>query len=292
MPTVARLRYEQHPFSFANVPSSVGNNAAVFIIRAHDGKSRLSKRPPALTLGFTRRLIEHLDGDKTTKIPCYLDGPYGMAHSYTHHDSVLLISGGTGITHVLSIFLSIIEAHRSGQSAVRSLRLVWNVRHLADVNLITPLLNEALSTPVEGLNIRIDIHLTRSRASDEPDMVRGLTEALAHYPLDSHLHHNSDLTDPRTPGEPCSPVLLSEKAGQSTNGSSSSTSSNDHSANASQEKLDVVNEKKGLEMNTLPKIQSTVANLIVFKAGRAALVQIMEEEVAKASTTMGVSGEP
>jgi hypothetical protein len=38
MPTVALLRYEQHPFSFANVPTSDGKNEAVFVIRAHNGQ--------------------------------------------------------------------------------------------------------------------------------------------------------------------------------------------------------------------------------------------------------------
>ena len=291
MPTVARLRYEQHPFSFANVPSTEGSNAAVFIIRAHDGecRNRLYVLHP-LIAGFTRRLIDHLDGAKTTSIPCYLDGPYGVAHSYTHHDSVLLIAGGTGITHVLSIFLSVIEAHRHGDSAVKSLRLVWNVRHLADVNLIAHLLNDALSSPVVGIDIKIEIHLTRSRVSDEPDNMPGLTETLTNYQHDVHPHHGSDVTDPQTPGEPSVPILLTEKSGLPTGASSSSNSSDGHSANASREKLDVVNEKRDLRMNALPKIDPTVATLIVFKAGRSALVQVMEEEITKTSTTMGISG--
>ena len=243
-----------------------------------------------LMLGFTRRLVDHLDGETTTTIPCYIDGPYGVSQSYAHHDSVLLISGGTGITHVLSIFLSIIEAHRLGRSAVSSLRLVWNLRHLSDVNLIAPLLNDALSTPVEGLRIQIDVHLTRSRVSDEPDMMRGLSESLANYPHDSYLHHSTDQTDPQTPGEPSFPVLFSEKAVIPSTTSSSSNSSNDHSTNASREKLDSTDEKKALKLDTLPKLRSSVASLMVFKAGRAALVQVMEEEVAKTSTSMGVSG--
>lgn len=49
-----------------------------------------------LTIGFTKRLIAHLDGETSTSIPCYLDGPYGISHSYTHHDSVMLIAGTSG----------------------------------------------------------------------------------------------------------------------------------------------------------------------------------------------------
>ena len=41
MPSVALLRYEQHPFSFANIPNKDGKSDAVFVVRGHKGKSSL-----------------------------------------------------------------------------------------------------------------------------------------------------------------------------------------------------------------------------------------------------------
>jgi hypothetical protein len=43
--------------------------------------------------GFTRKLVEHVKEERTTSIQCYLDGPYGIAESYSHHDCVVLIAG-------------------------------------------------------------------------------------------------------------------------------------------------------------------------------------------------------
>jgi hypothetical protein len=47
MPTIASLRYEQHPFSFANVPTSGEQATAVFVIRGHDGKPPTNSRDRA-----------------------------------------------------------------------------------------------------------------------------------------------------------------------------------------------------------------------------------------------------
>lgn len=200
-------------------------------------------------------------------------------------DRLALTPGGTGITHVLSIFLAIIQAHTNGKSAVRSLRLVWNIRHLADVNWIAPLLNSALATSLpEGLSVKIDVHLTRSHVSDEPDMMRGITELLAD-------HHNSTTAgDTNAPSAtPATPAESNEKQAEGSQGSSAGNSTLG-SANASREKLEEDNEKKS-RFADFPKISGEVARVMSFKSGRAGLKGIMRDEVAKASTSMGVSGE-
>lgn len=147
------------------------------------------------------------------------------------------------------------------------------------------MLNSALSSSLPaGLDVKIDIHLTRSHVSDEPDMMRGVTEILAD-------HRNSTtmgLTNPSntTPG---TPAELNEKRAPDSEGSSAGNSTLG-SANASREKLEEDNEKKS-RFADFPKISGEVAKVTSFRAGRAGVAGIMREEVAKASTSMGVSGE-
>lgn len=153
MPQVAGLRYEQHPFTMANVPDGTGN--AVFLLRAQNG--------------FTRRLVNKLADDVSTSINTYVEGPYGISHDMNHYDSVLLVAGGTGVTFALSHLLSIIKAGREGKTAVSHVRLVWNVREARHARWIVPLLNDAIGAGVGGVSVSVDFYITRSEASGEPE---------------------------------------------------------------------------------------------------------------------------
>ena len=145
------------------------------------------------------------------------------------------------------------------------------------------MLNSALSSSLpDGLDVKIDVHLTRSHVSDEPDMMRGVTELLAD-------HRNSvTITNPSTT-TPGTPAEFKEKRAPGSEGSSAGNSTLG-SANASREKLEEDNEKKS-RFADFPKISGEVAKVTSFRAGRAGVAGIMREEVAKASTSMGVSGE-
>jgi len=152
MPEVATLRYEQHPFTLASCPDDTGN--AVCIVRAQTG--------------FTRRIVESISAGTAT-FRTYVEGPYGMSPDMNHYDSVVLIAGGTGITFALSHFLQIVKNVRAGKSAVKSLRLVWNIRQAENVSWIAPLVNAALSTAIPGLSVRLDAYVTRSAVGGGSD---------------------------------------------------------------------------------------------------------------------------
>lgn len=162
IPSVATLRYEQHPFTLASTPDDSGN--AVCIIRAHRG--------------FTRRLAEVAE----TTVRTHIEGPYGLAQNLNHFDSVLLVAGGTGITFALSHFLSILKDAREDSTAVQRLHLVWNVRHHTDITWIAPLLNNAFELGLGGTSVTIDVHVTRSAAAASPNAVQlsALDEKDAH----------------------------------------------------------------------------------------------------------------
>lgn len=169
MPGVARLRYEQHPFTVANIPNEDGE--AIFLIRAQTG--------------FTRRLVDRLQSTKE-ELNCYLEGPYGTPHDLNHYGGLLLVAGGTGVTHVLAHLASVVKASREGNSACSLVRLAWNVREEEAAAWIAPILNSALAAGTGSVRVQVDIFVTRSHLADEPNA----EECLAPY----HPHPGNEDT--------------------------------------------------------------------------------------------------
>ncbi|GMK58647.1 hypothetical protein CspeluHIS016_0600890 [Cutaneotrichosporon spelunceum] len=174
MPGVARLRYEQHPFTMANVPDDSGE--AVFLVRAQTG--------------FTRRLVDRLASTKD-EINCYLDGPYGTPADLNHYGGVLLVAGGTGVTYGLAHLAAIVRASRNGNSACSSLRLAWNVRTEDAAEWIAPMLNTALAEGTESVHVCVDIFVTSSHLADEPNAIE--------CPELHHPHPGNEDTPAETP---------------------------------------------------------------------------------------------
>ncbi|KAL7419519.1 ferric-chelate reductase Frp1 [Cryptotrichosporon argae] len=164
MPSVATLRYEQHPFTMLNVPNEAGE--VVFIVRAHGG--------------FTKRLRDKLTSDVSHDLALYLDGPYGEPHSLAHHDAVVLVVGGTGITYGLSHFLALVQA--PADAGVRRVVLLWNVRHAAHAAWIAPCVNATLAKAKSHVDAEIRVHVTRSHVADEPSEPAGITGLAAVSP--------------------------------------------------------------------------------------------------------------
>jgi hypothetical protein len=154
IPSVSELPWEQHPFTFANIPTATpGPSPAVFLMRVHGG--------------FTHQLRNSLDST-ISQFPATVEGPYGEPVNVKHYDSLLCIAGGSGITLCLSHFLDALRQADQGR-APTSIRLAWNTRKLMHVRTVAPLLETALENLANpDLRIRIDIHVTRSHASDEP----------------------------------------------------------------------------------------------------------------------------
>ncbi|WWC88863.1 uncharacterized protein L201_003778 [Kwoniella dendrophila CBS 6074] len=153
-PSISGLPHESHPFSIANVPTDISNEA-YFLIRVHTG--------------FTKRLHAALTSDLTTNIPLYIEGPYGYPHSLDSYSTVLLVAGGTGVTFVCGHFLQILQNVKKGKSAVKKLHLVWHIRHAEDIEWIAPLLNQGIQDSLEeDIDVVIDIYVTKTHSSDEP----------------------------------------------------------------------------------------------------------------------------
>ncbi|WOO77784.1 60S ribosomal protein L22 1 [Vanrija pseudolonga] len=197
MPTITQSLHESHPFSFANVPDGRNDNA-VFIIKVHEGATKL--------------LRDSMSDIVETRIPVYIEGPYGAVHSLRHWDSVLLVAGGTGVTFCLSHLHDLVN-RQHGTEGPRRVRLVWHVRRRTDVLWVTPLLNKVASLASESkTEVRLDIFVTQSRHDSSsisiPVMVNGPAEGTGLLAeLKSGRHFGSSAVAPNHSG--LSPTLRS-----------------------------------------------------------------------------------
>jgi ferric-chelate reductase len=213
-----------------------------------------------LTPGITRRLLHHVDSD-SQQVRAYVEGPYGISQDLTCYDTVLLISGectpsalssppgGTGITYVLSYFLAVLAAAREGRAATRHIHLVWHVRHASHVSWVAPLLNEALSGVPLDMTVQVDVYLTKSSLGEDPS------------------------------AEPMAEMKSNAESPAGTSHSSLETPSS-----LEDEKKEVREGHVGGE-----GLSHTASTYVRWRAGRADLAEIVQEDVGAARGTMNVS---
>lgn len=112
---------QTHPFSIANIPSEFNNCTQLFVMRIHGG--------------VTKSLAAHLaDVGGSAKLRVCLEGPYGSERgaSASMFDNVLLVAGGSGITHCLSHLSDVVAKAKLPASRTTKITLVWSVQHLGE----------------------------------------------------------------------------------------------------------------------------------------------------------------
>lgn len=79
LPTISNLPFEAHPFTIASIPEDGKKSDVVFLIR---GRS-----------GFTHLLRRHASKDHGSRVPAFLDGPYGCPPDLTTYSTCILVAG-------------------------------------------------------------------------------------------------------------------------------------------------------------------------------------------------------
>jgi ferric-chelate reductase len=108
LPTISAMPWESHPFTIASIDGSKTTynlvDDLVFLVATRSGftgrlKSALLSQSQA-----------KLDEQPTLEIPVavVVDGPYGSFPIMEHHDTIVLIAGGSGIAHTLPVLQSLI----------------------------------------------------------------------------------------------------------------------------------------------------------------------------------------
>ena len=177
-PSVSPL--DNHPFTIASIPHRSGINSAIdldqnilrFLIRKHSG--------------FTRRLLHYIESHADIVPGAIVDGSYGglpraLENAY---DSVILVAGGGGITSSMPWLLHLSQMMKDQQHPVvtRHVRLVWVVKHQADLKWMMKELARVLAGGVMG-SLPLDFYVTRE-TTDIGDGESYLEVALP----DGHVH--------------------------------------------------------------------------------------------------------
>lgn len=116
---------QSHPFSICNIDN--GSNEIQFVLR--------------IKHGLTSTLAKHITSLCKAKnvgsapVTVSVEGPYGFAPPAHQFDSVLLVAGGSGITHVASVLASVCKKAEEGVAAATNVHLVWAIHHLGTFSL-------------------------------------------------------------------------------------------------------------------------------------------------------------
>ncbi|PPQ65217.1 hypothetical protein CVT26_000194 [Gymnopilus dilepis] len=150
LPTVSNLPFEAHPFTIASIPEDDGDSKerdVVFLIRGRGG--------------FTRRLREHAARDHGSRVPAFIDGPYGCPPDLRSYTTCILIAGGSGISYTLPLLLNLVRVSaQGGQSAVQRIVFIWAVRNADHIKWVSTVLQEALARATQPLVIEPRIYVT------------------------------------------------------------------------------------------------------------------------------------
>ncbi|TGZ76664.1 hypothetical protein EX30DRAFT_399121 [Ascodesmis nigricans] len=116
IPSISLL--DNHPFTVASYPERPEGevNDLVIVFKPHSG--------------FTRRVYDlaRIDPDRT--FTAYLDGPYGgLARKLESFETVVMISGGSGITPVIGHLSELAQKIRNKEAVTRDVRIIWTVKH-------------------------------------------------------------------------------------------------------------------------------------------------------------------
>ena len=153
---------QSHPATMASIPTS-HNNDLVFFLRSHKGftnrmmKSATVSLVPDTKEGATKR---------PAKYRAWIDGPYGGLHAdFAAFDTVVLISGSTGVTFTLAQFLDIAHRASSQKLPVRRVEFIWVIRNISWTSWIEDeLLSAFKDVKAAGIEVAIKIFVTCDEA--------------------------------------------------------------------------------------------------------------------------------
>lgn len=115
---------QSHPLSIFNIPSQdpTSPSGLELVFKVHDGITKSLAEQISATIASS--------GEETVELSVSIEGPYGKAPIVRDYGTILLIGGGSGITHVGSVLYDIIEKIKAGTCTATQVRLVWAVQRL------------------------------------------------------------------------------------------------------------------------------------------------------------------
>uniref|UniRef100_A0A060T4X6 ferric-chelate reductase (NADPH) n=1 Tax=Blastobotrys adeninivorans TaxID=409370 RepID=A0A060T4X6_BLAAD len=143
-----------HPFSLASIPEvdkESGYTKLRFVVRPYTG--------------FTRMLYKMASTKVDASYSVLLDGPYGgVDRDVTSFDTVVLCASGSGSTAVVP-FLSYLSKIPASSMRVKTIRLLWVIRHVEAFDWFKKEIDEAVErATAAGINVEARVHVTQTPA--------------------------------------------------------------------------------------------------------------------------------
>ncbi|GAA5949993.1 hypothetical protein JCM21900_001354 [Sporobolomyces salmonicolor] len=175
-PTHLGIAWQLHPFSIANVPiRSQPEQEMLFVMRVQEG----------MTARLAKRLSQRLGG--TDEIWLALEGPYGKSSYDTAlFSDVLLVAGGSGITHCMSVLTDAIEKAKFASGRARRIHLVWVLQSVEQSSwVVSHLFRTVKRADAAGIDLKLSFFVTRGALSPALSPTDRGTISPEHSPTDS-----------------------------------------------------------------------------------------------------------
>ncbi|KAJ6804536.1 ferric reduction oxidase 2-like [Iris pallida] len=148
VPSISSLQW--HPFTVSSSSNLEPEKLSVIIKK--EGK-------------WTQKLYQELINPSLENLNVSVEGPYGpVSVDYERHDTLVMVSGGSGIAPFISIIRDIIHRSTTG-SATPKIVLVSMFKTSADLTMLDLLLPlSGKVSDLSGLKLRIEAYVTREKA--------------------------------------------------------------------------------------------------------------------------------
>ncbi|XP_021801721.1 ferric reduction oxidase 8, mitochondrial isoform X1 [Prunus avium] len=152
-------KYEWHSFSITS-SSRVDENTMSIMIKTEGSWTS--------SLSHMIQTRPESDGDQTKYIPIAVEGPYGpVSMDFLRYDSLLLVSGGIGITPFLSIIQELASSQNSGiNKFLPRMQLIYVVKKSQDICLLNSISPLIFGQPAEKCLLRVKVFVTQEEQSD------------------------------------------------------------------------------------------------------------------------------
>ncbi|KMT16198.1 hypothetical protein BVRB_3g053570 [Beta vulgaris subsp. vulgaris] len=164
------VRYNVASNLFVSVPKISTLQWHPFTVSSNDNMD-----PDKLSIVFktggswTTKLYKELSSSSLDRLEVSVEGPYGPAStSFIKHETMVLISGGSGITPYISIIREIIHESNTQKGQVPKVLLICAFKHAADLTMLDLLL-PAESTVADLSNIQLEIQAYVTREDHAPE---------------------------------------------------------------------------------------------------------------------------
>ncbi|KAI5306345.1 hypothetical protein KEM56_001272 [Ascosphaera pollenicola] len=145
--------------------------------RNEEERTRVSLIIGAAT-GLTRTIYEAALAQPNATLHCsgFIEGPYtSHPKSFRSYGTVVLFSGGAGITHHLLHTRNLINEINAGISATRKIHLIWSVRSIESFSWASTFINQILSIPHRKKYLTIKLFVTKPT---DPRDIRSLSSSV------------------------------------------------------------------------------------------------------------------